>query len=51
MSCIRVAKVMEHLPGPLEQTLKDKDPYVRKTAALAVAKMYDLAPTFTVEKG
>jgi len=27
-----------------------RHPYVRKTAALAVGKMFDLDPTFSVEK-
>mmetsp|Transcript_20385 Transcript_20385/g.28583 ORF Transcript_20385/g.28583 Transcript_20385/m.28583 type:complete len:886 (-) Transcript_20385:57-2714(-) len=42
MGCIRVDKVTEYLCEPLRNCLKDKDPYVRKTAALCVAKLYDM---------
>ena len=31
--------------------MKDEDSYVRKTAALCVAKMYDLAPDLIEEQG
>jgi len=42
MGCIRVEKVTEYLCEPLRNCLKDKDPYVRKTAAICVAKLYDM---------
>lgn len=32
---------MEGSYGPVKRLLQDNDPYVRKTAAIAVAKMYD----------
>jgi vesicle coat complex subunit len=36
---------------PLRKTLKDESPYVRKTAAICVAKLFDLNPTLCVENG
>jgi AP-1 complex subunit beta-1 len=36
---------------PLRKTLRDESPYVRKTAALCVAKLYDLNPTMCLENG
>lgn len=32
---------MEGTVGPLKQLMADSDPYVRKTAAITVAKIYD----------
>ncbi|GAA5985501.1 hypothetical protein JCM11641_007087 [Rhodosporidiobolus odoratus] len=40
MSYIPVPEVLRALLEPLHHTLKDRDPYVRKTAATAVAKLY-----------
>jgi AP-1 complex subunit beta-1 len=51
MGCIRVNKIIDYLAEPLQRTLSDKDPYVRKTAAVAVAKLFDLNPELTIEKG
>ena len=42
MGCIRVDRITEYLAEPLAKAIKDKDPYVRKTAAIAIAKMYDI---------
>ena len=42
MGCIRVDKIVEYLCEPLRKCLKDEDPYVRKTAAVCVAKLYDI---------
>ncbi|KAK6130083.1 hypothetical protein DH2020_036210 [Rehmannia glutinosa] len=42
MGCIRVDKITEYLCDPLQRCLKDDDPYVRKTAAICVAKLYDI---------
>ena len=44
MGCIRVEKITEYLFEPLRKALKDEDPYVRKTAAVCVAKLYDINP-------
>lgn len=51
MGCIRVNSIIDYLAEPLQRTLGDKDPYVRKTAAIAVAKLYNLNPELTIEKG
>lgn len=40
MSYIHVPAVTAALIDPLRQSLKDSDPYVRKTAAICVAKLY-----------
>ncbi|CAG9328111.1 unnamed protein product [Blepharisma stoltei] len=44
MGCIRVEKITEYLCEPLKDALGDDDPYVRKTAAICVAKLYDISP-------
>lgn len=44
MGCIRVERITEYLCEPLKDALADDDPYVRKTAAICVAKLYDIAP-------
>lgn len=36
---------------PLRKTLRDESPYVRKTAAICVAKLFDLNPTLCLENG
>lgn len=36
---------------PLRKTLRDESPYVRKTAAICVAKLFDLAPSMCLENG
>lgn len=40
MGYIHVDKITESLVEPLRQGLQDQDPYVRKTAAVCVAKLY-----------
>ena len=40
MSYIAVPEVLLALVEPLRHCLKDRDPYVRKTAAICVAKLY-----------
>ncbi|BGP40403.1 hypothetical protein JCM10449v2_004365 [Rhodotorula kratochvilovae] len=40
MSYIPVGEVLRALIEPLHHALKDRDPYVRKTAAICVAKLY-----------
>jgi hypothetical protein len=44
MTRIRVESVAEHLVIPLKKRLKDPAPYVRKTVALAIAKLYSIIP-------
>jgi len=51
MSCIRVDKIIDYLLFPLQACLKDDDPYVRKTAAIAVAKLYDMSPDLVEDQG
>eukprot|EP00054_Salpingoeca_dolichothecata_P008265 m.47181 g.47181 ORF g.47181 m.47181 type:complete len:881 (-) comp17615_c0_seq1:27-2669(-) len=51
MGCIRVDKITEYLCEPLRKTLKDDDPYVRKTAAVCVAKLYDIDPELVEDQG
>jgi len=51
MSSIPLLQVAEHLVEPLSKALKDTDPYVRKTAALAVAKLHELSPDIVMDNG
>ncbi|KAL5120937.1 beta-adaptin [Pleosporales sp. CAS-2024a] len=51
MGCIRVDKMVDYMEEPLRKTLRDESPYVRKTAALCVAKLFDLAPQMAIENG
>jgi AP-1 complex subunit beta-1 len=51
MGCIRVEKITEYLCEPLSRCLKDDDPYVRKTAAVCVAKLYDISPDLVEDRG
>ena len=44
MCRIKLESVAEYMIIPLKKCLKDTDPYVRKTAAIAVAKLYDVVP-------
>ena len=44
MCRIRLESVAEYMIVPLKKRLSDKDPYVRKTAAFGVAKLYDVIP-------
>lgn len=50
MSYIPIPVVTEALTDTLRHHLKDKDPYVRKTAAICVAKLYAADPR-KAEKG
>lgn len=51
MGCIRVDKMVDYMEIPLRRTLLDDNPYVRKTAAICVAKLFDLNPQMCVEFG
>ena len=51
MGCIRVDKIVEYLCEPLRKCLKDEDPYVRKTAAVCVAKLYDINGELVEDQG
>lgn len=51
MGCIRVDKIVDYMEEPLRKTLKDESPYVRKTAAICVAKLFDLNQSLCLENG
>lgn len=48
---MRVDKIVEYLCEPLRKGLRDDDPYVRKTSAICVAKLYDLNPELAEDQG
>ena len=50
MGCLGVEQIMQFLCDPLKDALRDKDPYVRKTAVLCVAKIYDVQPQLVEEQ-
>mmetsp|Transcript_28691 Transcript_28691/g.80199 ORF Transcript_28691/g.80199 Transcript_28691/m.80199 type:complete len:944 (+) Transcript_28691:130-2961(+) len=51
MGCIRVQRITEYLCQPLHACLKDSDPYVRKTAAVCVAKLWDISADLVENQG
>ncbi|KAK3385685.1 adaptin N terminal region-domain-containing protein [Podospora didyma] len=51
MGCIRVDKMVDYMEEPLRKTLRDESPYVRKTAAICVAKLFDLNPSMCLDNG
>ena len=51
MGCIRVDKITEYVCEPLRKCLKDEDPYVRKTAAVCVAKLHDINAQLVEDQG
>jgi hypothetical protein len=51
MGMIRAEKIIDYICDPLQKSLRDENPYVRKTAALGVAKLYDLKPELVLENG
>jgi hypothetical protein len=51
MSVLRAEKILDYLASPLSRCLRDENPYVRKTAALCVAKVFDLKPELCIEYG
>ena len=44
LGCIGIESVLDHLVEPLRESMSDEDPYVRKTAALCVAKIFEISP-------
>lgn len=44
MGCIRLEQMTEYLLEPCRKSCKDPDAYVRKTAAICIAKLYDINP-------
>ena len=51
MGCIRVERITEYLCEPLRSAMKDRDPYVRKTAAICVAKLADINLKLAEDQG
>ncbi|SPQ94595.1 AP complex subunit beta [Plasmodiophora brassicae] len=51
MGCIRVDRITEYLCEPLEHALNDSDPYVRKTAAVCTAKLFDINQQLVEDRG
>jgi len=51
MSSIRVEEIVNYLVEPLRKSIKDDDPYVRKTAAISIAKLHDVDPDLVVDQG
>ncbi|ABO94494.1 Beta adaptin-like protein [Ostreococcus lucimarinus CCE9901] len=51
MGCIRVDRIVEYLCDPLHLALRDSDPYVRKTAAICVAKLYSINRELVIDRG
>lgn len=51
MACIRVERIADYLCEPVHRTLRDDSPYVRKTAAICVAKLWQLSPDLVEEHG
>ena len=48
---IRVDKILEYIETPLRRTLQDDNPYVRKTAVICVAKLFQLNKDLCIELG
>ena len=42
MGCLGVEQILSYLADSVKEALTDKDPYMRKTAALCVIKIYDI---------
>eukprot|EP00762_Andalucia_godoyi_P000920 ANDGO_03804.mRNA.1 Beta-adaptin-like protein C len=51
MGCVRVENIQEYLADPLRRAVKDPDPYVRKTAAISIAKLFEIAPDLVRTQG
>jgi AP-1 complex subunit beta-1 len=44
LGSIGIEAVLDYLAEPLKDSMNDEDPYVRKTAALCVAKFHEISP-------
>ena len=51
MGCIGVESIIDYLCDPLKDAINDEDPYVRKTAAICIAKLYDINPSWVEDYG
>mmetsp|Transcript_32785 Transcript_32785/g.83205 ORF Transcript_32785/g.83205 Transcript_32785/m.83205 type:complete len:911 (-) Transcript_32785:492-3224(-) len=48
---LRLANFLEYVTTPVTQGLEDRHPYVRKTAAVCVAKLFDISPELVDDRG
>jgi vesicle coat complex subunit len=51
MGCIRIERISEYLCENLKDCLGDEDPYVKKTACIAVAKLQQTSPRLVKDHG
>ena len=51
MGCIRIEMIVTYLCETLKLVLKDEDAYVRKTACVCVAKLYNTCPVMVKDNG
>lgn len=51
MGCIRLEQMTEYLLEPLRRSCKDPDAYVRKTATICIAKLFDINPQLVEDQG
>ncbi|CAD7938059.1 unnamed protein product [Amoebophrya sp. A25] len=51
MGCIRLDQITEYLLEPLKRCCQDSDPYVRKTAAICIPKVYEINPDLVEDQG
>ncbi len=51
MGYLNVDKIQANMVEPLSHGFKDPDPYVRKTVAITVAKMFINNPSLTETEG
>lgn len=51
MGCIRLDQITEYLLEPLRKCCQDPDPYVRKTSAICIPKVYDINPELVEDQG
>ncbi|EEQ98643.1 beta adaptin protein, putative [Perkinsus marinus ATCC 50983] len=51
MGSIKLEQMTEYLLEPLRRCCKDQDPYVRKTAAICIAKFFEISPDMVEDQG
>jgi len=51
MGCIRLEQMTEYLLEPLRRCCKDHDAYVRKTATICIAKLFDINRELVEDQG
>jgi len=51
MGCIRLDQITEYLMEPLRRCCQDPDPYVRKTCAICIPKVYEINPSLVEDQG